>query len=99
MVDENIVYNYLQHIAIQIVQQQQRIEALTNVVAHLKYSSNGQLSKVLPFGVKDITTVQLVDAYQRGLNLEQLTELANGKYTPEQIKQKIFKATGGRRRA
>ena len=37
---------------------------------------------------------QLVDAYHRGMNLEQLTALANGKYTPEQIKIKIVKAGG-----
>lgn len=50
--------------------------------------------RIVPFGVKDITTAQLVDAYHRGMNLEQLTALANGKYTPEQIKIKIIKAGG-----
>lgn len=50
--------------------------------------------RMVPFGVKDITTAQLVDAYHRGMNLEQLTALANGKYTPEQIKIKIIKAGG-----
>ena len=50
--------------------------------------------RIVPFGVKDITTAQLVDTYHRGMNLEQLTALANGKYTPEQIKIKIIKAGG-----
>lgn len=42
-------------------------------------------------GVKDITAAQLLDAYQRGLNLEQLCMLANQKYTPEQVMRKLQK--------
>lgn len=45
-------------------------------------------------GVKDITTAQLYDAYKRGLNMQQLVQLANGKYTAEEIYKKIKKAGG-----
>lgn len=40
-------------------------------------------------GVKDITSAQLYDAYKKGLNMEQLCQLADGKYTAEQIYKKL----------
>lgn len=46
-------------------------------------------------GVKDITSAQLYHAYKRGLNMEQLCQLADGKYTAEQIYKKIQKLNGG----
>lgn len=42
-------------------------------------------------GVKDITSAQLYDAYKKGLNMDQLCQLADGKYTPEQIYKKLQK--------
>lgn len=42
-------------------------------------------------GVKDITTAQLFDAYKKGMNIQQLCQLADGKYTPEQIYKKLQK--------
>jgi hypothetical protein len=46
----------------------------------------------MPFGIKDISSVQLVDAYTRGLNMEQLIALGNQKYTAEQIYNKLKRA-------
>ena len=45
----------------------------------------------MPFGVKDISSAQLIDAYTRGLNMEQLVALSGGKYSPEQIYKKLQK--------
>lgn len=42
-------------------------------------------------GVKDITSAQLFDAYKKGLNMEQLCQLADGKYTADQIYKKLQK--------
>lgn len=42
-------------------------------------------------GVKDITGAQLFDAYKKGLNMEQLYQLADGKYSAEQIYRKLRK--------
>lgn len=53
-----------------------------------------QLRVYVVVGVKDITTAQLYDAYKRGLNMQQLVQLANGKYTAEEIYKKIKKAGG-----
>ena len=47
--------------------------------------------KTMPFGVKDISSAQLIDAYKRGLNMEQLVALSGGKYTAEQIQKKLEK--------
>ena len=45
--------------------------------------------KTMPFAVKDISSAQLIDAYKRGLNMEQLVALSGGKYSPEQIAKKL----------
>ena len=45
-------------------------------------------------GVKDISAAQLFDAYQRGLDLEQLYQLADKKYTYEQIRKKLIRQGG-----
>lgn len=42
-------------------------------------------------GVKDITSAQLFHAYKKGLSMEQLCQLADGKYTASQIYKKIQK--------
>ena len=45
--------------------------------------------KTMPFAVKDISSAQLIDAYKRGLNMEQLVALSGGKYSPDQIIKKL----------
>ncbi len=61
-------------------------------------SGNGGASRVVYqpviVGVKDISSAQLFDAYQRGLNIDQLCQLADGKFTHEQIKKKLMKQGG-----
>lgn len=85
---------YLRNIGVQLNNQQMLIVKLEQAISNLRIK--GQVAiQTMPFGIKDITTAQLVDAYKRGLNLEQLTALANGKYTPEQIQVKIIRSTGG----
>lgn len=53
-------------------------------------------TKYVIVGVKDISSAQLYYAYkEKGLNLEQLCQLADGKYSPQQIYKKLEKMTGG----
>lgn len=64
-------------------------------VQHLLASPSGGPPKVVRqpviVGVKDITSAQLFHAYKKGLNMDQLCQLADGKYTPEQIYKKLQK--------
>lgn len=83
----------LKRLGAQLVTQQAMLVKMEKTLRGLTMTPQGTV-RIVPFGVKDITTAQLVDAYHRGMNLEQLTALANGKYTPEQIKIKIIKAGG-----
>lgn len=83
----------LKRLGAQLVTQQAMLVKIEKILKGLAMTPQGAV-RIVPFGVKDITTSQLVDAYHRGMNLEQLTALANGKYTPEQIKIKIIKAGG-----
>lgn len=83
----------LKRLGAQLVTQQAMLVKMEKILKGLVMTPQGAV-RIVPFGVKDITTAQLVDAYHRGMNLEQLTALANGKYTPEQIKIKIVKAGG-----
>lgn len=53
--------------------------------------NGGVVTKIMPFPVSDISTAQLVDAYKRGLSLEQLVVLGNNKYTAEMIAKKLTK--------
>ena len=94
MVNENDIIKLLQANYIQLRQQQAQLVKLTEAVESLTYNA-GKYSQILPFGILNITTSQLVNAYMRGLSMEQLVALANGKYTAEQIKAKIAKAMGG----
>lgn len=94
MVNEKDIIKLLQGNYNQLRQQQAQINKLIEIVCGLTRTAGGYY-QVLPFGIKDVTTAQLVDAYDRGLNIEQLVALANGKYTGNQIKVKIVKAKGG----
>lgn len=65
-------------------------------VQKLLTSTNGGgtprvINRPVIVGVKDITALQLFDAYKKGLNMEQLCQLADGKYTAEQIYKKLQK--------
>ena len=94
MADEKTILKLLKANSMQLRQQQAQLNKLIELVCSLTRTSDGYYN-VMPFGIKDVTTSQLVDAYDRGLNLEQLVALANGKYTATQIKVKIVKARGG----
>lgn len=94
MVNEKDIIKLLQGNYNQLRQQHAQLVKLTEAVGSLTYTAN-KCSQVLPFGIIDISTSQLVNAYRRGLNIQQLTALANGKYTESQIKAKIAKAMGG----
>lgn len=53
--------------------------------------SSGVVRQPVIVGVKDISSAQLYHAYKKGLNLDQLCQLADGKYTADQIYKKLQK--------
>lgn len=71
-----------------------QLSNLQELTSMLRRAIEMQLRIYVVVGVKDITTAQLYDAYKRGLNMKQLVQLANGKYTQEEIWKKIRKAGG-----
>lgn len=71
-----------------------QLHNLQTLTSMLRRAIEMQLRVYVVVGVKDITTAQLYDAYKRGLNMQQLVQLANGKYTAEEIYKKIRKAGG-----
>lgn len=73
---------------------QNQLHNLQTLTSMLRRAIEMQLRVYVVVGVKDITTAQLYDAYKRGLNINQLVQLANGKYTAEEIYKKIRKAGG-----
>ena len=81
----------LKNLGKQVYSVQQLLVSLDRDIKNLRVSGN-TVVKTVPFGVKDISSAQLVDAYARGLNMEQLVALCNGKYTPEQVFGKLKKA-------
>lgn len=81
----------LKNLGKQIWAIQQIMSNLDRDVRNMRVSGN-TVVKTMPFGVKDISSVQLVEAYTRGLNMEQLIALGNGKYTAEQIYNKLKRA-------
>ena len=75
-----------------------QLETIQKQLANLRKMvtpENGGAPKVVyrpgVVGVKDVSSAQLFDAYKKGLNLEQLCQLADGKYTAEQIVKKLQK--------
>lgn len=88
---EQEIIKYLKNLGKQIWSMQQLVANLDRDVRNMRISGN-TVVKTMPFGVKDISGVQLVDAYTRGLNMEQLIALGNGKYTAEQIYNKLKRA-------
>ena len=87
MYEEQII-KCLKNLGKQVWSLQQLMANLDRDVRNMRVSGN-TVVKTLPFGVKD---VQLVDAYTRGLNMEQLIALGNQKYTAEQIYNKLKRA-------
>lgn len=71
-----------------------QLHNLQTLTSMLRRAIEMQLRVYVVVGVKDITTAQLYDAYKRGLNMQQLVQLANGKYTQEEIWKKIRRAGG-----
>lgn len=72
------------------------IQKETDRIEKLLATPNGNnaprvVYKPVIVGVKDISAMQLYYAYKKGLNMEQLYQLADGKYTPEQIYKKLKK--------
>ena len=91
MQEEKLV-TYLKALASEVRDLKSIVTKLDADVRNLRVGGRNTVVKVMPFGVKDITSVQLVDAYTRGLNMEQLIALGNNKYTAEQIYSKLKRA-------
>ncbi len=91
MTHEEQMIQCLKNLSKQINSMQTVIARLDSDVRNMKIRGNAVVKK-MPFGVKDISSAQLVDAYRRGMNMEQLVALSNGKYSPEQIYTKLRKA-------
>lgn len=81
-----------------IAKQLENLQKITMNVQRLVSMPNGGTPRVVRqpviVGIKDITSAQLFDAYKKGLNMEQLCQLADGKYTAEQIYKKLQKLGG-----
>lgn len=81
-----------------IAKQLENLQKVTMNIQRLVSMPNGGTPRVVQrpviVGVKDITSAQLFDAYKKGLNMEQLCQLADGKYTAEQIYKKLQKLGG-----
>ena len=88
---EQEIIKCLKNLGKQIWSMQQIVSNLDRDVRNMRVSGN-TVVKTMPFGIKDISSVQLVDAYTRGLNIEQLIALGNQKYTAEQIYNKLKRA-------
>lgn len=89
MVYEKEMIIALRNIGIQLQSLQAKVMNVETAVKGLGNGSTSANVRVVPFGVVDITSAQLIDAYRRGLDMEQLIALANGKYTAEQIYKKL----------
>ena len=85
----------LQTIAAQQTIIQKQLNALQIYLTSRNIGGNGGTKYVI-VGVKDISSSQLYYAYkEKGLNLDQLSQLSDGKYSPQQIYKKLSKMTGG----
>jgi hypothetical protein len=86
MTDEQLMKQF-RSMRFQLADQQSLIANLEKAVKNISGVTN-QKPQVVIVGVKDITAAQLYDAYKKGLNMRQLIQLADGKYTAEQIYKK-----------
>lgn len=89
MYEEQIIKS-LKNLGKQVYSLQQLMVTLDRDVRNIRVNGN-TVVKTMPFGVKDISSAQLIDAYTRGMNMEQLVALSGGKYSPEQIYKKLQK--------
>ena len=87
---EQEIIKCLKNIGKQVWSLQQLMITLDRDFRNMRVVGN-TVVKTMPFGVKDISSAQLIDAYKRGLNMEQLVALSGGKYTAEQIQKKLQK--------
>lgn len=81
----NVLANQLDALQKQLVSIQQIL------IRNQNTRSGGVRVQPVIVGVKDITSAQLFHAYKKGLNMEQLCQLADGKYTADQIYKKLQK--------
>lgn len=70
---------------------QKQLANLQKIVSPKNGGAPKVVYKPVIVGVKDVSSAQLLAAYEKGLNLEQLYQLADGKYTVEQIVKKLQK--------
>ena len=85
----------LQTIAAQQTIIQKQLNALQIYLTSRNIGGNGGIQYVV-VGVKDISISQLYYAYkEKGLNFDQLSQLSDGKYSPQQVYKKINKMSGG----
>lgn len=91
MQEEKLVI-YLKALASEVRDLKSVVTKLDTDVRNLRIGGKNTVVKVMPFGIKDISSAQLVDAYRRGLNMEQLIALGNNKYNAEQVFSKLRKA-------
>lgn len=92
---EKQICEYLRNLGLQLQNQQALIINLKSAISNMRINgSTNTVTRTVIVGVKDITTAQLYDAYRKGLNMEQLVQLADGKYTAEQIYKKLQKIGG-----
>lgn len=81
---EEQIVKCLQNLVKQVHSQQILIVQLRDAVNNISRTGTGFVNRPVIVGVKDITTAQLIDAYQRKhLTIEQLVQLSDGKYTPQ----------------
>ena len=93
MYEEQMI-KYMRNMGIQLQNLQALVKNLETAVQNIRVNGN-VVSRIEVVGVKDISSAQLYDAYKKGLNMEQLVQLADGKYTAEQIYKKLQKYGGG----
>ena len=86
------IATYLKALTTEVRDLKSVVTKLDTDVRNLRVGGKNTVVKVMPFGVKDISSAQLVDAYRRGLNMEQLIALGNNKYNAEQVYSKLRKA-------
>lgn len=92
---EEQICKYIRNLGLQLQNQQALIINLKNAVSNMRINgSTNTITRTVIVGVKDISSAQLYDAYKKGLNMDQLVQLADGKYTAEQIYKKLQKIGG-----
>lgn len=92
MYEEQMI-RYMRNMGIQLQNLQALVKNLETAVQNIRINGKA-VTRIEVVGVKDISSAQLYDAYKKGLNMEQLVQLADGKYTAEQIYKKLQKYGG-----